>query len=177
MKYKSSRLGPIFAVLGVLSMSVNPALARDTGWGGDHRDRDWGGDHRHRDRGVHAGDILTGLLIIGGIAAIAGATSSGNKQRPPVAAPPPPIPPSQAERGYAEDNRPMWRGNNSIDTVVNRCIAEISRGPIQVSSVDSVSREDSGWRVQGRSTQGRRFSCSVDGNGRFQRIAFDGFAN
>ena len=44
------------------------------GWGG-------GGRHWHRDRGIDGGDVLAGLLIFGGIAAIASAASKSNDSR------------------------------------------------------------------------------------------------
>ena len=68
MKILRSRPAAALALAAALSLTASPAMAR--GWG-----------HRHHDRGgVDAGDIFAGLLVIGGIAAIASAASKKNKQ-------------------------------------------------------------------------------------------------
>ena len=68
---KFFRIGAGLASAAALSLAATPALARD--WG-------WGGHHRHRDR-VDAGDIIAGVLILGGIAAIASAASRYSRSR------------------------------------------------------------------------------------------------
>ena len=58
-------------------MAATPALARDRSWGGYDEGGHWG---RHHDR-VDAGDIFAGVLILGGIAAIASAASNSSKAK------------------------------------------------------------------------------------------------
>ena len=137
------------------------------------------GLHRHHDR-VDAGDILTGILIIGGIAAIASAASKKDRRD---------------ERRYPDDdnyrrsadygrdggdNRPEWResasGSSRIDDAVNSCIDEVARGSARVEQVDSVNREGDGWRIQGRTIKDGEFSCSVDASGRVRNVNVDGKA-
>ncbi len=68
------RSAAVLASLASLALAATPALARDRwgGWGGG-----WG---RHHDR-VDAGDVLAGVLIIGGIAAVASAASKAARDR------------------------------------------------------------------------------------------------
>lgn len=160
---KPSRLAAALASVAAFSMSASPALARD--WGGG-----WGGHRRHGD-GVDAGDVLAGILIIGGIAAIASAASSAGKQRRPA---PPPEP--TYDRGYAGDTRPVWQGSNSIDDAVGRCLDEVSRGSGRADAVDTVSRDGDGWRVMGRTADGSSFACSVNGAGRIRSASVGGRA-
>src|SRR5262245_40287131 len=62
-----SRTAATLAAAAALSLTATPAMAR--GW------------HRHGD-GIDGGDVVAGLLIFGGIAAIAAAASSkSNKDR------------------------------------------------------------------------------------------------
>ncbi len=105
---KISRGTALLASAAALSMIATPALARDR-WGG------WGGRHHHD--GIDAGDVIAGVLILGGIAAIASAASNSNKAK------------QQREReyrypddngtygggyerpqdaGYGNDTRPQW---------------------------------------------------------------------
>ena len=74
MNGNKSRLAAVLASVAALTMSASPALAQDWGWGGGN----WG--HRHHDR-VDAGDVIAGILIIGGIAAIASAASKNKRDR------------------------------------------------------------------------------------------------
>ena len=68
MGINKSRFAAALAAAAALALSATPALAQVWGWGGGG----WG--HHHRDR-VDAGDVIAGILIIGGIAAIASAAS------------------------------------------------------------------------------------------------------
>ncbi len=150
------------ALLASVSMAATPALARDRSWG------------RHHDR-VDAGDILTGILIIGGIAAIAGAAGDSNKRqrereqreqdqrdwRSGDAA--------QDSRGYAgDDARPEWREGTGINSAIQRCTSEIERGNSRVADVEAVNKQGDGWRVEGRMAGGQTFTCAVDRDGRIR---------
>jgi len=181
MTRKTSRFAAVLASAAALSMTATPAMAQ--GWGGG-----WGGwgRHYHRDR-VDAGDVLTGILIIGGIAAIASAASKADKRdrdrrRDDDRRYPDEQYRSDSNAGYGQDNRPEWRGNDrasagsGIDDAVNACIDEVARGSARVDGVDTVNREGQGWRVQGRTIKGGDFVCSVDQSGRVSEISVDGKA-
>lgn len=170
MMRKTSRLAAGLLSAAALSLAATPAMARDWGWGG----------HRHRDR-VDAGDVITGILIIGGIAAIASAASNNNKNkdryerrerderydrdgRD-----------DRYERDYGRDDRPQWQEGTGINGAINRCLGEVSRGNAQGAEVDSVARDGEGWRVEGRASGGN-FSCTIDGDGRIRNVNVGGRA-
>lgn len=195
----SFRTASALALAATISMAASPALAAEVripvvmksaigtmpdpagieaakanGWRGG-----WGGGwRRHRDR-VDAGDVLAGILIIGGIAAIASAASKSDRDRQRAEQDDRYREPDRRyDRNYDDrgpDNRPEWRGGMGINTAVGACTDEIERDN-RVDTVDSVSREDDGWRVDGRIAGGAPFSCSVDAGGRISRVTVDGQA-
>lgn len=175
MTRKVSRSAAVLAGAAALSMMATPAMARDRGWGWGGG---WGGGWgRHHDDGIDAGDVLAGILIIGGIAAIASAASNGSKTKrsqPEYRYPDPQ--PQQQQREYGNDSRPQWNEGTGINGAVNRCMDEVSRGNTRVDTVDSVNRDGDGWRVQGRANGGGAFSCSVDAEGRIRNVSIDGHA-
>jgi hypothetical protein len=178
---RSNRFFASAAFAAAFSMAASPVLAADmpavqpqaqgtlakiAQWSDDatsaERHRRW----RHRDR-VDAGDILTGILIIGGIAAIADAASKDNdrRQRP------------REDYRYRE-NRDQYRprsgdSGQGIDRAVDMCLAEIERD-VRVDQVDNVSRDGEGWVVSGRIYNGDGFYCRIDNNGRISDVNFSG---
>jgi hypothetical protein len=170
---KKSRLATVLASLAVATLAAPPAMANHRNWGG------WG---RHRDR-IDTGDVLAGILILGGIAAVASAASNANKtkQRDRDYRYPD-NDDSQRERsgGYVDDDRddhPEGRESDTgIDGAIDRCMDEVSRGSTRIDEVDSVNRDGDGWRVQGRTSGGGQFTCAIDGDGRIRNINIDGRA-
>lgn len=156
MMQRSSRLAATLLSAAALSLAATPAMAGPR-WG-------WGGYH-HRDR-VDAGDVLTGILIIGGIAAIASAASNNKKRdryerrdRD-----------DRYERDFSrEDDRPQWQEGTGINGAINRCLGEVTRGADRNAEIDAVNRDGDGWRVEGR-TEGDDFTCTIDGSGRIRNI-------
>ncbi|WP_228726838.1 hypothetical protein [Novosphingobium aureum] len=73
MRFLRSRTSTLLAATAVLAMSATPALAR--GRHGPPR------HHHHHRGGSGAGDLLAGLLVIGGIAAIASNISARQAPR------------------------------------------------------------------------------------------------
>lgn len=128
--------------------------------------------HRHRD-GIDAGDVLAGVLIVGGIAAIASAASNSQRNRD--------YRDDRYRNDYRyrsdEDSYRYRRGDNrytagsGIDNAVDMCIGAIERD-VRVDSVDSVDRDASGWLVTGTIYNGDGFSCRIDGSGRIDGISF-----
>ena len=140
--------------------SATPAMA------GDHRDRD----------GIGAEEVIAGALIVGGIAALAGAFD-----------------------GDRDHRRVDYRGHNhrgaygiSPRRAVNRCVRAAERQArrfggwrfADVTRVRDVDRTRRGFRVEGRiEVEGNprfrrnfdrgRFTCYFDGQGR-PFIDFDG---
>jgi hypothetical protein len=168
-----SRTAGALAAAAALSLAATPAMAR--GW------------HHHHD-GIDAGDVFGGLLIVGGIAAIAAAVSNSNKDRrardderyrdyrdyrddgyrevPPQR--------YRDDRSYDDDRdgpSSSWRSGVGDDGAVDACVGEVERGDRSIDSIDSVSREGDGWRVEGRVRGGRDFSCEVDADGRVRGLS------
>ena len=157
-----------------LSVSPEPLLAwtpaDDTA--ANHRWR------RHRG-GSTVGNVLTGLLVIGGIAAVAKAIDKDQEKRrrdrtegrdypyrdgpydyrdadgdDPV-----------AERDDGRDDS-FGRGDpRAADRAVDACTAEARRSG-RVDEVYDVDAVDGEWRVKGDYTDGREFTCTVDRNGK-----------
>lgn len=173
---RHARTAPVLAGLAALSMAASPAAAADLvaaaapahagpaqagAWGGAdvaaehsrwrHRDRRW---HRHRDRGIDAGDVIAGVLILGGIAAVASAMDNDTPDRRADYRPP------------RDDYR-----NGGLDRAAQMCVARIERD-VRVASVDAVDRTARGWRVEGALYDGERFTCHIGNDGRIDDIDF-----
>lgn len=187
MKMLRSRAAASIAALAALSMTASPALAR--GYGGWDRHH----HHRHGD-GIDGGDLLAGLLIVGGIAAIASAASKSARDRQGNERDRYPGGPDYGEpegRDYgdssgqrddeeAPDYGSSYPGvaptNGSFDEAVDRCSEELERSDRRIGSVDSVGRMGEHYNVEGRLEDGRGFACSVDREGRVRSVAVDGSA-
>jgi len=178
MKIFRSRSAITLASAAMLSMVASPAMAR--GWHG----------HRHHRGGVDAGDVFAGLLIVGGIAAIAAAASKSNREKrdrdyrnrypePDYRDYPQDRDQDQSSGRY--DGRTQGnsysgsaRSGGSMDGAVDICVDHVERGDRQVETVESVSREPDGWRVDGRIDGDGDFSCIVDRDGQVTRATIDG---
>lgn len=104
--------------------SATPAMARD------------------RDGGIDAGDVVAGALVIGGIAAIAGAFGKDDDRR------------YRDRRGY--NNRYGYRGGHP-EQAIQRCVAAVEREArragyrnANVTEIRDVDRERRGWEIEGR---------------------------
>ncbi len=146
-------------------------------------------DNRHRDRGVSAGDVIAGAVIIGGIAALAGAFDNDDRRDR-----------RYRDRDYRGDRYDGRRGHNGNrgyrgggQRAVERCINRAERQArrfggwrfADVTQIRDVERTRYGFRVQGRmevqgsnNYRGRnfdrgRFTCYVERGNRPQ-IEFRG---
>lgn len=170
MSVFTSRHASVLAVAAALSLAAAPVAAEAHG---RHGGRPGGWGHRHD--GVDAGDVLAGVLILGGIAAIASAAGKAAKDRDARA--PDRYPERDSGPRYGErDDRPVWTDSRGIDGAVDTCVAEIENGGNQVNSVDAANRAGDGWRVEGRTGNGRAFACTIDGQGRVRSVTVDGRA-
>ena len=149
------------------------------GWGdyrGDRRYRGYRGHRRHRD-GISGGDLLAGILVIGGIAAIASAASKNNNQR------------RTDDRDYRSENQRYDdrradpredsrydRGSGDMEAAINACsdAAERQAGnDSRVAAIQSVVRDGAGWRVEGElaNSDERSFLCGArDGRVDFVQV-------
>lgn len=200
-----SRLASVSACLAALSMAATPAFAAPLGipagssapnaaqgWdvAGEtaHNHRGWGGYRRHRG-GVDTGDVIAGVLILGGIAAIASAASKNKRDRDGDYRSPDYRAPDNRDRDYrAPDyrsgDRPYdyrddddraddgYGGDRGLDRAVDVCVREVEKRE-QVDKVDSVDRTTDGWRVEGELRNGRDFACEVGGDGQIRDVDLD----
>lgn len=165
------------ALVASLSMAGSPALAADlpvthsqsrvaqanvAQWDADgtnvERHRRW----RDRNR-IDGGDILAGVLILGGIAAIASAASDDNDRRERV----------PDDYRYRESEYRSSTSGAGIDRAVDMCLAEIER-EVRVDEVGNVARTGDGWVVSGRLYNGDGFECRIDQNGRVADVYYSG---
>lgn len=145
------------------------------GWRGGWRGRRGWRGHR---RGVRGGDILAGVLVLGGIAAIASAANN-NRQRDRYRDRDVVVVERERVRDRDYDYRPenqrsttrSTSGGTGIDNAVSMCLNEIEQN-IRVDSVDGASRVGSGWIVTGSLFDGAGFSCEIDNSGRISGIDY-----
>ena len=163
MTLRLSKTGSLLAGAAALTLVASPAMARDGRWGRYHHDR------------VDAGDVLTGILILGGIAAIADAVSKSDRDRRDRRAPDAdrdyrypgeaPTADYRPDRDSPADQRPQWAEGRGIDAAVDRCVAAVEHDEGKVDEVETVNRAGDGWRITGHMRGGEAFSCSVGRDG------------
>ncbi len=170
--------------IAAVSMATTPVFAADIPVSHSHNsiapaaayDADAGNAQNHRyyryrpyrHRHVSTGDVLAGVLIIGGIAAIASAASKDRDER-------------YRDRDYRDrpydyrERRGDSRYDNSrgIDRAVSMCVDRIERD-VRVESVDGVDRTGEGWRVTGTLYNGEGFTCRIGEDGRIDDVDYGG---
>lgn len=151
------------------------------GWGNYRGYRGYRGYRRHHDR-IDGGDILAGILVIGGIAAIASAASRNDRDRRYEERDYPRQDPRYDDRRVDSrddsryDDSRYDRGTDAMESAINVCsdAAERQAGrDARVSSVQSVIRDGEGWRVEGElsNSSERTFLCGAsDGRVEFVQI-------
>lgn len=157
------------ATVAALTMAATPAMANDLSRpAADHglsagpaawsdaavaaNQSRWGHRHRHHRDGIDAGDVLAGVLILGGIAAVASAVDNDRKE----------------PRVEYRDPEPRYQGGG-MDGAADMCVAEIERD-VRVGSVDGIDRDAGGWRVSGSLYDGGGFTCRIGNDGRISDI-------
>ena len=145
---------------GALGWSADSDIAE--GWRSYRGYRGYRGHRRHRGR-IDGGDVLAGILVIGGIAAIASAASKNSRDR------------RYEDRDYRDeapryDDRRSDNGYDSstgdMDLAIRACsnAAERQAGrDARVATIQSVSRDGVGWRVEGilSNSEQRSFLCGA----------------
>ncbi len=139
----------------------------------EYRGRRYRGRRGYR-RGHRRGSgILTGILVLGGIAAIASAANSNNRRRDREVVV---VERDRDNRRY-DDRRSNPRSSNGsgIDNAVSQCLTEIERD-VRVEGVDGASRLAQGWVVSGTLFNGTGFTCQIDNSGRISNIDYGSFS-
>lgn len=124
--------------------------------------------YRNRDR-VDGGDILAGVLILGGIAAIASAASKADQRDRDYREEPRPYPEDPRYRQQDDRGSGTSYGSSGMDRAVDMCVAEVERRAT-VGGVDSASRTGSGWFVSGETGAGAPWSCRIGNDGRISDV-------
>lgn len=154
------------AIAAAFSMLATPVAAVDLprpatveAHGGDalnaERHRRW---RRDRDD-IDAGDVIAGVVVLGAIAAIAGAAKNRRDRERYE-----PYPRPRADYGYQRSD------GHGIDRAVDMCVGEVERGDERVGSVDSATRSGDGWHVSGELESGAAYSCTIDNDGRISDV-------
>lgn len=163
------------ALLAAASLTAVPAQAADIAvpaspsaivvapaWAPGDDDAEGYRRYRHRrHRGVDAGDVIAGILILGGIAAVASAAKKSDDRYPPRDA--------RYREPYRQDAR--YDGARGLDRAASMCVESIERD-VRVDTVDSVNRDAQGWTVVGRLYDGQAFTCSIGADGRIDAIDY-----
>lgn len=130
-----------------------------------HRRHGWGRSwHRNRDR-VDAGDVLAGVLIIGGIAAIADAVKRDRDRD------------VRYPDDYRYRERPAadgwgdYRDRSGLENAAAICADEVER-EAPVAGIDGVDRTAAGWEVRGTLSDGAAFICRIGPNGRVADVDY-----
>ncbi|MGB5722957.1 MAG: hypothetical protein WBM39_00975 [Parasphingorhabdus sp.] len=152
------------------------------GWRSNRGYRGYRGHRRHRDR-IDGGDILAGILVLGGIAAIASAASKNNRDQ------------RSDDRDYRSENQRYDdrrtdtrddsrndRGTGAMESAISACsnAAERQAGrDAQVTAIESVVRDGEGWRVEGElsNSDQSKFLCgATEGRVDFVQLGDEDFA-
>jgi hypothetical protein len=153
-RHEGARPSPVAA-----TSHYGPYVSIGGGWGlGGYRGR-------HHRRGSTAGDILTGVLILGTIAAVANAAKKAGERRG--------YPNRYPHPDRPNDYRP--NGPQGLDGAADLCLREVERDA-RAREVTGVERNAGGWLVTGSMADGAAFSCSIGADGRIERIEIDGRA-
>lgn len=151
---------------------VNAWGCWNCGWGGGWRRGGWGRGGWGR-RGPSAGEVLAGVAIVGGIAAIAAASNNNrrnrtrdvvvdDRDRPPV-----------NQRDFDRRDVTGSQRSGGIDVAVDRCLARVQRD-VRVDSVEVAERTAQGWIVGGVLFDGSDFQCRIDNDGRNINVDYFG---
>lgn len=182
------------ALAAALSMGAIPAVAADlphlgsahvsganveaeTGAADDANQHRWRG-RRHRDRGIDAGDVIAGVLVIGAIAAIAGAGRDRDRHRER----------DYRDRDYRDRDYPDrdYRGDDyrndrrsesesrGMERAADMCVEQVERGRDRVEDISEARRTADGWRVSGTLREGDGWSCWIDNDGRIRNVDIGG---
>jgi hypothetical protein len=166
----------VAAPLAAAELPIPARATVATSWNADAvnaQDHRWR-RYRHHD-GLDGGDVLAGVLVLGGIAAIASAASHADRDRdyryPDARYPQRPY--DSRYRSVPSD--PRYDDSRGIVRAVDMCVREVERTR-QVDRVDQVSREADGWRIAGVADGGGAFTCRFDAQGRMSGVDFGGIS-
>ncbi|MBS7668347.1 hypothetical protein [Croceicoccus gelatinilyticus] len=130
----------------------------------------WKHHRRWRRNRVDGGDLLAGILILGGVVAIAKAAENAQERKYR----------ERRDEDYRyrdydrdsrryDDRRYADNSRRGIDGAIEDCVYEVERSE-EVRTVDTAERDERGWHVEGDLANGGRFDCEIDASGRVRDI-------
>ena len=177
---KSSSLASAAAVVAAFSMAATPAAAADmpaiaapaeeflqvnTGDAGEanqYRRYRRHGHYRHRDRGIDAGDVIAGVVVLGALAAIIGSSNNRDRDRRD----------ERRERIRYDDRPDSRHDSGGIESAVDMCVDQVEYRDNRVENVDRADRSANGWNVSGTLSDGERWTCFIDNGGEIRSIDY-----
>ena len=182
MILRPSRFAATTALFATLAMPMGQASAADfsrlkttsvQGYDASTNSADGWGRRRYRRDRFDAGDVIAGVLVLGGIAAILSAAGNrrddDRRERVPRDA-------RYPDSRYPDDPRSRLPGNegrasSGLERAVDMCVAEIERDRNRVANVEEASRDAAGWAVSGTLADGSAFNCRIGNDGRIADIS------
>lgn len=181
-------LPPLMAILGLalpaqaapldrqkLPLTSHLSVLRDggaaNGWDRDRHHRRY--RHGRYDNGFGLGDVLTGIVLIGGAVAIANAISNDDDDRERY---PDRYPYPRDANAYPDDRYAPNRAYDSqaeMQGAIDRCVSSVERED-RVATVDVASRVLNGWTIEGALRDGGLYRCEIDSFGDIRDISIDG---
>jgi len=158
MALRTNKFAAATAVAAAFSLLATPVAARDY----------YGGHHRHHHDDIDTGDVVAGVVLLGAIAALAGAAH--NNRASETYRYPPPEPEPVPDAGYQVPGVNGQFGTLGIDRAVDLCVTQLELGNSRVASVDGANRAAEGWRVDGVLENGAGFSCTVGNDSRLSDV-------
>ncbi len=130
--------------------------------------------HGRHDDGFDLGDVITGILVIGGAVAVANAISDNADDDRPSYPDRYPYPRDANSFPYDEHTPdPVHDGQAEMARAIDRCIADVEREE-RIATVDVASRVLNGWTVEGVLRSGGLYRCEVDSFGDIRNVSVDG---
>ncbi len=182
MTFRSSQFAGAAAMAAALSMAATPAAALDmpthaasvnadaqvlpvdageaNQWR-RHRDYRPYRHHRNRNRGIDAGDVVAGVVVLGALAAILG-SSNNSRDRDH----------DRRQRVRYDDPRDRDYESRGIESAVDMCVDQVEYRDSRVESVDRADRSARGWDVSGLLENGERWTCFIDNAGQVRSIDY-----
>lgn len=186
MTFRPSKIAGATAMAAALSMAATPAAAAEipviaaplapaythaevlsvdameaNQWRRYDRRYDRRYRHRHR-RGVDAGDVIAGVVVVGALAALLSSSNNRDRDRRD----------DRHERVRYDDRRDRGYESRGIESAVDMCVDQVEYRDNRAENVDGADRTTSGWNVSGTLSDGERWTCFIDNSGEVRSIDY-----
>lgn len=175
MTFRATRIAGAAAMAAALSMAAAPAAAAElpapAAHGnaytqvntGDAGEADgWRRYRRHRHRGIDAGDVIAGVVVVGALAALIGSANRSSHERDRY----------EDRPVRYDERRDRGRESRGIENAIEICVDQVEYRDNRVDRVDRADRDASGWTVSGTLLDGERWTCFIDNAGSVRSIDY-----